>query len=82
VGGVDDQLEQPARGDRVVGGGDEDGSLDGTEWVFDVTAMEQQIVDGAANWGYRFTISSHDGAAVQLVAGAGSPAGEGDGVVG
>jgi hypothetical protein len=33
-------------------------SVAGTEWVFDVTAMEQQIVDGAANWGYRFTISS------------------------
>src|SRR3954467_12005971 len=34
------------------------GSVDGTEWVFDVTALEQQIADGAANWGYRFTISS------------------------
>src|SRR3954454_20019886 len=33
-------------------------SVDGTEWVFDVTALEQQIADGAANWGYRFTGSS------------------------
>jgi hypothetical protein len=33
-------------------------SSDGTEWVFDVTALEQQIADGAPNWGYRVGTSS------------------------